>query len=115
MPSFCQDRLGTNISPRENTQNREVGFLTVAERIARLQQEPELRAQLLSEHTWDPTAKWRPTAGTPVPQEGETVEEAFFALMDFALVRKEENAFTSLFLSAAFPSVFVCPEPVLVK
>ena len=92
-----------------------MGFLTVAERIARLQQEPELRAQLLSEHTWDPTAKWRPTAGTPVPQEGETVEEAFFALMDFALVWKEENAFTSLFLSAAFPSVFVCPEPVLVK
>lgn len=64
--------------------------LPVAERIARLQNEPELRAQLLSEHIWDPHAQWRPTAGTPVPQEGETVEQAYFALMDFALTRITE-------------------------
>jgi N-acyl-D-aspartate/D-glutamate deacylase len=64
--------------------------LPVAERIARLQNEPELRAQLLSEHKWDPHAAWRPTAGTPVPQEGETVQQAYFALMDFALTRITE-------------------------
>ena len=64
--------------------------LPVAERIARLQNEPELRAQLLSEHQWDPHATWRPTAGTPVPHKGETVQQAYFALMDFALTRITE-------------------------
>ena len=64
--------------------------LPVTERIARLQNEPELRAKLLSEHQWDPNAAWRPTAGTPVPEEGETVQQAYFKLMDFALTRITE-------------------------
>ena len=87
-------RSGVSSVPRrgwDTSRPRQAAAAEAEDTIARLQQEPELRAQLLSEHVWDPTAKWRPTAGTPVPQEGETVEQAFFALMDYALVRKTEG------------------------
>ena len=62
--------------------------LPVAERIAKLQQSEELRAQLLSEHTWDPTAAWRPM-GAP-PSDGEDQATAFHGFMDFALSRISE-------------------------
>ena len=60
----------------------ELAPLPIEERFPKLKADKALQEAMLAEHVFDPEARWRSTA---VPDEGETPEQAAWAMQDYVM------------------------------
>ena len=67
---------------RTKAWREELAPLPIEERFPKLKADKALQEAMLAEHVFDPEARWRSTA---VPDEGETPEQAAWAMQDYVM------------------------------